>query len=362
MSLAFVLCAASAARADDPSQDGSYLVRSDTFAANTRGGSISMEVILPAAASFARPVIIICPGWLAPTLLYEGIAHHLASRGFAAVLFMQPNFYSQDMQSWTDQTKDAITELARLNNDTSSSIFGELDMNRVGVMGHSRGGAMATMIGGEDPRVKCAVGLAPANWWTPAIYQQALTAATNMQCPYLAIIGSSDTWLASPAYPENFYHAATHAPERQLIEVTGGGHMMYFGGGADDVISSRYYTAWLERFLMGKADADGWTTGAMAALQLKQGVLYKAEHASLAPGATPPPAATPVPTATLQKGSSGPDVTTLQQKLKALGFDVGTIDGDFGAKTEQAVIAFQTKNGLTPDGVVGPQTKKALGL
>src|SRR5262249_31788114 len=133
----------------DPSQDGGYSVRSETVGATLQGSSVNVEVILPTAASFERPVVIILHGWLAPTLLYEGMAHHLASRGFAAVLFEQPNFYSSDMQSWTDNTKDCISELTRLTDDPTCPFYGELDMNRVGVMGHSRGGATATMIAGE---------------------------------------------------------------------------------------------------------------------------------------------------------------------------------------------------------------------
>ncbi|WP_084613204.1 peptidoglycan-binding domain-containing protein [Planktothrix rubescens] len=39
-----------------------------------------------------------------------------------------------------------------------------------------------------------------------------------------------------------------------------------------------------------------------------------------------------------------------------------TVDGNFGPGVAAAVIAFQIKNGLTPDSVVGPKTKKALGL
>ena len=35
--------------------------------------------------------------------------------------------------------------------------------------------------------------------------------------------------------------------------------------------------------------------------------------------------------------------------------------GNFGPKTEEAVKAWQTKNGLTPDGIVGPLTKKTDG-
>lgn len=62
----------------------------------------------------------------------------------------------------------------------------------------------------------------------------------------------------------------------------------------------------------------------------------------------------------LKKGSSGPDVTNLQTTLAQLGFDPNGIDGVFGPGTEAAVIAFQQSKGLTPDGIVGPNTLAAL--
>jgi peptidoglycan hydrolase-like protein with peptidoglycan-binding domain len=64
---------------------------------------------------------------------------------------------------------------------------------------------------------------------------------------------------------------------------------------------------------------------------------------------------------TLQEGSTGADVTVLQQRLAALGYNVGAPDGSFGAGTKAAVIQFQTKKGITPaDGVVNPATWSAL--
>lgn len=59
---------------------------------------------------------------------------------------------------------------------------------------------------------------------------------------------------------------------------------------------------------------------------------------------------------TLKYGSSGSRVTELQNNLKKLGYSVGTVDGKFGAATKRAVIAFQSANGLTPDGLAGTQT------
>lgn len=62
----------------------------------------------------------------------------------------------------------------------------------------------------------------------------------------------------------------------------------------------------------------------------------------------------------LKQGSSGPDVTNLQQKLKDLGFDPNGVDGRFGPGTTRALIAFQQSKGLQADGVAGPATMAAL--
>ncbi len=66
--------------------------------------------------------------------------------------------------------------------------------------------------------------------------------------------------------------------------------------------------------------------------------------------------------ATLKQGSRGDLVKTVQQKLIRWGYLKGTADGIFGAKTKAAVIAFQKKNGLTADGVIGTRTAQALGI
>jgi putative chitinase len=63
---------------------------------------------------------------------------------------------------------------------------------------------------------------------------------------------------------------------------------------------------------------------------------------------------------TLRQGSSGPDVTNLQQRLKDLGFDPNGVDGRFGPGTTTALKAFQRSKGLQADGVAGPNTLAAL--
>lgn len=66
---------------------------------------------------------------------------------------------------------------------------------------------------------------------------------------------------------------------------------------------------------------------------------------------------------TLSKGSQGAITKLLQERLKALGYNVGAIDGINGSQTQTAIKAFQRAKGLTVDGIVGKNTwRKLLGL
>ena len=53
-------------------------------------------------------------------------------------------------------------------------------------------------------------------------------------------------------------------------------------------------------------------------------------------------------------------ITYIQKALLKLGFDPGPIDGISGRLTIQAIKVFQATCGLTPDGLVGPQTSAIL--
>ena len=65
-------------------------------------------------------------------------------------------------------------------------------------------------------------------------------------------------------------------------------------------------------------------------------------------------------TATMRYGDTGDAVTVLQNRLIELGYLIGTADGKFGVSTKTALVAFQTANSLTRDGVAGAKTLAAL--
>ena len=73
--------------------------------------------------------------------------------------------------------------------------------------------------------------------------------------------------------------------------------------------------------------------------------------------------ATPIPVPTgIKRGDKGDDVKKIQNQLITLGYDLSPYgaDGNFGAKTENAVKAFQKDNKLFETGIVDETTKKLL--
>jgi len=80
----------------------------------------------------------------------------------------------------------------------------------------------------------------------------------------------------------------------------------------------------------------------------------------------PPPPQTiwpPYPGIVLRRGMQGPSIRQVQERLNELGENPQlAADGTFGPMTEAAVVAFQRSRGLTPDGIVGPNTWNSLFL
>ncbi len=66
------------------------------------------------------------------------------------------------------------------------------------------------------------------------------------------------------------------------------------------------------------------------------------------------------PYPTLRRGNSGQYVTFLQQLLESNLIPVGTIDGVFGTRTENAVRQYQQDRSLSVDGIVGANTWNSL--
>lgn len=68
-----------------------------------------------------------------------------------------------------------------------------------------------------------------------------------------------------------------------------------------------------------------------------------------------------IPDNKLERGARGDEIHALQEALKVAGYNCGTIDGDFGFKTETAIKAMQAESGhLLVDGIFGKKTREYL--
>ncbi|MGB6015965.1 MAG: peptidoglycan-binding protein, partial [Nodosilinea sp.] len=79
---------------------------------------------------------------------------------------------------------------------------------------------------------------------------------------------------------------------------------------------------------------------------------------------TPPAPTTPAVIRVLRLANPltrGDDVRSVQQALTRAGFSL-VADGVFGPASDRAVRQFQASRGLTADGIVGSQTRRALGV
>lgn len=66
------------------------------------------------------------------------------------------------------------------------------------------------------------------------------------------------------------------------------------------------------------------------------------------------------PAGGLTYGDKGEEVLKVQTALDKLGYQVGKLDGSFGAYTENALRKFQKKHGLAVDGIAGVKTRELL--
>jgi len=186
-----------------------------------RGRRIPVRVFLPADASAPCPVVLFSHGLGGSREGCGYLGDHWSARGYAAVFLQHPG---SDTAVWQDAPparrlaalRDAaslanfrlrvedvaavLDALTAWNRDEDHPFAGRLDLDRVGMAGHSFGAQTAQAVSGQsyplvgrrftDPRIKAAVIMSPG---TPQGRRDPGDAFADVAIPWLLMTGTKDT-------------------------------------------------------------------------------------------------------------------------------------------------------------------------
>ena len=155
----------------------------------------------------AWPVIILCSGFGALPAEYSSLAEDLASRGYIVVapantsygvnvVFPDGRFVNDAgrlppldelVRIWADDIGSVLKQLERINADPSSDFYHKLELHRLGIIGHSFGGAATAQFCIAEP--SCAAGIDMDG----ALYADA--PKRGIRAPFLFLVSDGTTGL-----------------------------------------------------------------------------------------------------------------------------------------------------------------------
>ncbi|HEX8342704.1 MAG TPA: alpha/beta fold hydrolase [Tepidisphaeraceae bacterium] len=182
---------------------------------------VPVKIYLPADTSGPAPVILFSHGLGASREMYGYLGTYWAEKGFVAVHLTHVGSDDSVWRNATDSRVDAmmaaasaanyvarlgdiafvIDELTRQNAEKSSRLFGRLNLEQIGMAGHSFGALTAQAEAGQsilvagvervfrDPRIKAVVAMSPA---PPPKSNLPAAAFARMAAPIFYLTGTAD--------------------------------------------------------------------------------------------------------------------------------------------------------------------------
>lgn len=262
-----------------PAMRGASTFTNETATVSDSGRDVPVVAYVPETS---RGVVLFLPGFQLGSERYADLCEHVASHGFVVIRADPPA--SLLGVSHTDMRDDAIAVL------DWASRFGALP---IGIMGHSLGGKVATMVAAQDSRVVALLGIDPVNGGNPfSGYSPTLpdivpdlTEVLTIAVGYMGETtnGSAGGFgMACAPTDQNFqtfYEGSTSAASAIEWDFTGADHMDFVSdtagcgftcsacpdGPADDALvrsgMNTIATAFFRRTLASDAAMDSFLTG-----------------------------------------------------------------------------------------------------
>jgi len=128
-------------------ENGPIAFTTTTAMVQNGADSFTENIYLPSSAG-AHPVVSLTPGLQQPTAAYAPYAQRLASYGIVVLVRDDPGLLVQSQVIGADLAYVIATWLPAQNSDASSPLHGAVDLTKVGLTGHSRGG-QASLLAAE---------------------------------------------------------------------------------------------------------------------------------------------------------------------------------------------------------------------
>jgi predicted dienelactone hydrolase len=262
--IAFVLPAAAAPWKADPGPERVEVILGEWVDADRDGRAIPYKIYLPTTAKGPRPVVIFSHGLGGSREGAAYLGEHLASWGYIAIHIQHPGSDRSVWEGMTDPKEiiraltaatrnlavlkgrfedvpSAVDHIIAMN--ASGPLKGRIDVNRIGMSGHSFG-AVSTMVAAgmklgrrgiteyAEPRFKAFIAYSPN---TPRGASDIDEALSPISRPMLHFTGTNDMNPLDKDEPASnrqlpFRHIT--APSQYLVVLNGGDHMVFGGEGA----------------------------------------------------------------------------------------------------------------------------------
>ncbi len=212
-----------------------------TFNAGLRDGpdygTQTMHVPEGAEPPFAAVAVV--PGFLAAESSIAAWGPFLASHGIVT-LTIGTNSPTDSPDLRAAALLDALKTIEAENERSGSPLAGQLDVERLGIMGWSMGGGGTLIASSDTPSLKAAITLAA---WSPGVR------FSQEQVPVLLFAGSSDAIAGGQS--QSFFTSIPESTPKMLFEVRGGSHSVANSPSGGNGEVGRYGLSWLKVFLEG---------------------------------------------------------------------------------------------------------------
>ncbi len=163
------------------------------------------------------------------------------------------------LERGVEDVKFVLKSIAELNQQPSSPLYNKLDLEYIGICGHSAGGSLAMRMCLEDKRIKAGIGLDSGTRGNPSL--------TPFSTPFLVLLGEESRHLKTAKGQEDYKKliklSTLPGMHLSIIMVKNIGHAFT---DLPLLLNSTLLTRIVSKFIKSKVDIDASSAQASAAL------------------------------------------------------------------------------------------------